>query len=246
MGSSAPELTSKILRRERLIVGASIALLAALGWLFLARGGGMPSGMHAHHMAPPKFAAALAMWWLMMVAMMLPSAAPAVLLYGRVRSSRRGDDRIAASWVFMAGYLATWLIFSIAAAALQQLLTGPAMHLEDDRLSAAVLIAAGLYQLTPLKGACLRQCQSPAQFISRHWRPGVAGALRLGMLHGAYCVGCCWMLMTLLFVGGVMNLAWVIALAILVAAEKLIPGGQWLGRAAGLGLIAWGAWALLA
>ena len=103
-----------------------------------------------------------------------------------------------------------------------------------------MLIAAGLYQLSPLKSACLRQCRSPAEFLTRHWRPGVGGAVRLGILHGAYCVGCCWMLMALLFVGGVMNFAWIAALTLIVGIEKLVPRGDLIGRAAGVALIAWG------
>jgi predicted metal-binding membrane protein len=103
-----------------------------------------------------------------------------------------------------------------------------------------VLVAAGLYQLSPLKSACVSQCRSPAEFLSRHWRPGRAGTIRLGLIHGAYCLGCCWMLMALLFVGGVMNLLWVIGLTIIVAIEKLAPGGPLLGRAVGAALIAWG------
>ena len=112
-------------------------------------------------------------------------------------------------------------------------------------LSAVVLIAAGVYQLSPLKNACLSHCRAPAAFLSRHWSPGALGALRAGALHGAFCVGCCWMLMALLFVGGVMNLAWIAALAVLVLIEKLFPAGQWVGRAAGVALIVWGTATLL-
>ena len=107
-------------------------------------------------------------------------------------------------------------------------------------VSAAILVAAGLYQLSPLKQACLAHCRNPARFLSRHHRPGRSGALRLGVVHGAYCVGCCWLLMALLFVGGVMNLAWIALLTLLVAAEKLLPGGKWIARIAGLALVAWG------
>jgi predicted metal-binding membrane protein len=181
-----------------------------------------------------------------MVAMMLPSATPAILLYARVREMRNGDARISETWVFLAGYAAVWLLFSLAAAGLQYLVTGASMALDDPLAEAVVLIAAGLYQLSPLKSACLGQCRAPVQFISRHWRPGAAGAVRLGVLHGAYCVGCCWMLMALLFVGGVMNLWWVVALTLLVAIEKLVNGGQWLARATGVALIAWGLALLLA
>ena len=239
-----PDLTSRILRHERLVVAGGIALLVALSWWFLASGAGMDHGMAMPGMQPP-LTALIVMWWLMMVAMMLPSAAPAVLLYGRVRAIR-GDASVADSWVFLAGYLGVWLLFSIVAACAQWLFAGPSMALGDQRLASALLILAGLYQLSPLKGACLRECRSPAQFISRHWRPGAWGAVRLGVLHGGYCVGCCWLLMALLFVGGVMNFAWIAALTLIVGVEKLVPGGEWIGRAAGLALIAWGAARLLA
>jgi predicted metal-binding membrane protein len=107
-----------------------------------------------------------------------------------------------------------------------------------------LLVAAGLYQLSPFKSVCLRQCRAPAQFISRHWRPGTLGTVRLGILHGAYCVGCCWLLMALLFVGGVMNFAWIAALALIVGIEKLTPRGEWIGRIAGVLLIVWGSWTI--
>ena len=238
--SSAPDLTSRFLRYERAIVAGGIALLAALSWWFLLSGGGMRGGPAMPGMSEPPFAAVVAMWWLMMAAMMLPSAAPAVLLYARVRQMRGRDSAIADSSVFLAGYLALWLLFSLFAAAAQRMATGPSMALGNRTAESALLILAGLYQLSPLKSACLGQCRSPAQFVSRNWRPGWRGALRLGLLHGAYCVGCCWVLMLLLFVGGVMNLLWVVALAAIVAAEKLVPHGLWVGRAIGVGLIGWG------
>jgi predicted metal-binding membrane protein len=240
-----PDSTSRILRHERLIVAAGIALLVALSWAFLARGAGMGDPMDMPGMQPP-LGALLLMWWLMMVAMMLPSAAPAVLLYGRVRAVRGNEAAVAHSWIFLSGYLAVWLLFSAAAAVAQSLLASPSPAIGDPGLASILLIVAGVYQLSPVKGACLRQCRSPAQFISRHWRPGTRGAVRLGVLHGAYCVGCCWLLMALLFVGGVMNFLWIAALSLLVGVEKLVPRGEWLGRAAGVGLMAWGAARLLA
>jgi predicted metal-binding membrane protein len=187
--------------------------------------------------APP-FGALVFMWWLMMLAMMLPSASPAILLYARVRFHRGSEGAIVQPWVFGLGYAAVWLLFSLVAAGLQQLV--PEMTILDERPASAILILTGLYQLSPFKSACLRQCRSPAQFLSRHWRPGVAGALRLGVLHGGYCLGCCWMLMALLFVGGVMNFAWIAVLTVIVGIEKLVPRGDWIGRAAGAALIAWG------
>ena len=239
MASSArPDSTSLVLRHERLIVSAAILLLVAASWWFLLSGAGLDHGMAG--MAPPPLSALVLMWSLMMVAMMLPSAAPAILLYGRVRAMRGGDADVARSWVFLTGYLAIWLLFATLAALAQGQLTGSAMALGGEIAPAILLIAAGLYQLSPLKSACLRQCRSPAQFISRHWRPGITGALRLGMLHGAFCVGCCWLLMGLLFVGGVMNFAWIAALTLIIGVEKLVPGGEWLARAAGIALIGWG------
>ena len=199
----------------------------------------MDGHMDMPGMRPPLTALVL-MWWLMMVAMMLPSAAPAILLYARVRQQRRSQSAVPDTGAFLAGYLLAWLLFSIVAAAAQALLAGPSMALDNRFAQGAVLIAAGIYQLSPLKHACLRQCQSAAQFMSRYWRPGVAGAVRLGALHGAYCVGCCWMLMALLFVGGVMNFAWIAGLTLLVGAEKLLPRGEWFARVAGVALIAWG------
>jgi len=239
MASSAADLTSRLLRHERGVIVGAILVLATLSWIFVL--GGMAMGS----MQPPLWALLL-MWSVMMVAMMLPSATPAILLYATVRRSRQPDSAIAQPWVFLAGYLLVWLMFSIVAALVQSWLPSAAMGLESRTAQAALLIAAGLYQLSPLKSACISQCRSPAQFISRHWRAGTAGAVRLGMLHGAYCVGCCWVLMALLFVGGVMNIVWVIALTILVTAEKLLPGQLLLQRTSGAGLIVWGSLKLLA
>lgn len=194
------------------------------------------------------------MWGAMMIAMMTPSAAPAILLYGRVRAQAEQQGRgagLAPSGAFVAGYLMVWLGFSVAAAALQWaferigLVSPLSMGSQSRWLSAAVLILTGLYQLSPFKNVCLTQCRSPTGFLTRHWRPGTAGAVRLGVLHGAYCVGCCWVLMGLLFVGGVMNLAWIAALTVLVMAEKLLPWGQWVARSAGGILVLWGIATLL-
>lgn len=233
MASSAADLTARLLRHERAIIACTVALLTALSWAFLLRDAQMT-------MMEPPLTAIIAMWWLMMLAMMLPSATPAILLYARVRQTRAGDASIAQTWVFLVGYLAVWLLFSIVAASVQSLITDSSMALRSRAAQGAVLVAVGLYQLSPLKSACVSQCRSPGQFISRHWRPGWEGAFRLGVIHGAYCVGCCWMLMGLLFVGGVMNLLWVVGLTILVAAEKLLPGGSLLAKVSGVAFILWG------
>jgi predicted metal-binding membrane protein len=203
---------------------------------------------------PGRWALTVAMWGIMMVAMMTPSAAPTVLLYARVHRHAQAQGaaaRLAPAWAFAAGYLLVWLAFSVAAAALywglerSGLVASATMGSRSRWLSAAVLAAAGLYQLSPLQRLCLNHCRSPAAFLSRHWRPGPRGAVRLGVLHGAYCVGCCGMLMALLFVGGVMNLAWIAALTLLVVAEKLLPGGRWVARGAGAVMLAWAAATLL-
>ncbi len=191
------------------------------------------------------------MWAAMMIAMMLPSAAPVILLYGKVQRTSAGGNVGALTLAFLAGYLACWTAFAALAALLQlelqrgALASSMSMALTRGQAAAGLLVAAGVYQLTPLKDACLGRCRSPAQFLSRHYRPGVTGAARLGLLHGAHCVGCCWLLMALLFVGGVMNLLWIAGLTLLVAAEKLLAKGRALARIAGAAMIAWGAAILL-
>ena len=219
-------------------------MLTALAWLHLARGAGMGASADMAGMAgmahAPRWPLVASMWAVMMVAMMLPSAAPAILLYARVHR-HAVPGKAPPTLAFLAGYLACWSGFALVATALQFALASPmSMALESRWASGALLIAAGLYQLSPLKLACLDHCRSPAEFLSRHYRPGLWGALRLGLLHGTYCVGCCWLLMLLLFVGGVMNLLWIAGLTLLVAAEKLLPGGVWIGRIAGLALVAFG------
>lgn len=196
------------------------------------------------------WALTIAMWWIMMIAMMTPSAAPAILLYARVHrhAGTKGqvDARLAPTGAFAVGYLLVWLGFAIAATLAYRLLLGTGivsaatMGSRSAWLSAALLLAVGLYQLSPLKNLCLAHCRAPASFLSRHWRPGARGALRLGAMHGAFCLGCCWLLMALLFVGGVMNLVWIAALTALVMIEKLAPSGPWVGRGVGAMLIAWG------
>lgn len=242
-------MAERVVRRERGVVLTSIVLLASLAWAWTASGAGLGGADPMPGMAmaaAPGFALLLVMWWVMMAAMMLPSAAPAILLYGRVRRQRQGAGVIGASWVFLAGYLLAWLALSALATLLQLAATQAAlidpmtMTAASPWLSGLTLIAVGAYQWSPAKDACLTSCRSPAEFLSRHWRPGPRGALQLGLLHGGYCIGCCWLLMALLFVGGVMNFRCIAALTTLVAIEKLLPGGAFTARAAGLALILWG------
>lgn len=236
--SSAPDLTTRILRQERVLVAVSIVALAALCWWYVAITAEHPAAMGP--MREPLVGALIIMWWLMMIAMMLPSAAPAILLYSRIRETRNESAAIAQTWVFLIGYLAVWLLFSIVAAFAQRFAIGSSMALQSKVAKGALLIAAGVYQLTPVKTACIQQCRSPAQFLTRHWRPGTAGAVRLGVSHGAYCLGCCWMLMTLLFVGGIMNVLWIAGLTLLVAAEKLLSRGDLVRTVSAIGLLFWG------
>jgi predicted metal-binding membrane protein len=178
--------------------------------------------------------------------MMLPSAAPMILLFATINRKRRQEGSpYVRTGVFALGYVIVWAGFSIAATTLQWRLDGamllsPMMAATSVLLAGGVLIVAGIYQLTPLKQACLRHCRSPLDFILHHWRRGSVGALVMGVRHGLYCLGCCWVLMSLLFVGGVMNFLWIAAIAAYVLLEKTVPAGHWISRAAGVALVAWG------
>jgi predicted metal-binding membrane protein len=190
-----------------------------------------------------------AMWAVMMLGMMLPSASPMLLLFGGVaRHSATGASAASGQiYAFAAGYLVVWTLFSLAATALQCLLAtllfvSPMMEATHPVVGAALLLIAGAYQLTPIKQACLRTCRSPLGFLMSRWRSGVSGAFRMGLEHGALCVGCCWALMLLLFAGGVMNLAVIAALTALVAFEKLTPLGTLSARISGVLLIAAALW----
>jgi predicted metal-binding membrane protein len=192
-----------------------------------------------------------AMWAAMMAAMMLPAASPTLLLY--LRAARiREDDTAAPDRVYSlaAAYLAVWALFSIGATALQWMLSSlgflsPMMESTSLRMTAALLLLAGAYQLTPLKRVCLRSCRSPLSFLLQRWQPGRAGAFRMGLRHGSYCLGCCWALMLLLFAGGVMNLNVILALTLWIIIEKLLPTGELVARISGAALIAAAVWILV-
>jgi predicted metal-binding membrane protein len=255
-----------LLRRERAVVAIGLAGLTTLAWIYIWRGAGMgmtalqmtkltlfphtqPDSMTGMEMPAIAWVTVAAMWWVMMIAMMTPSAAPLVLLHARVLRHANAPARHGASYVpsalLVSGYLVAWLAFSIGAAVLQYALQSAGLISEmmlwskSAALSAAVLAAAGIYQLTPLKHTCLNHCRGPVGFLTRHWRPGRLGALAMGLEHGAWCVSCCWMLMVLLFVGGVMNLAWIALLAVLVLVEKVAPFGVAASRITGCILILW-------
>jgi predicted metal-binding membrane protein len=191
------------------------------------------------------------MWWIMMIAMMLPSAAPMVLLHAKIaRSSSARATKSAALWStasFTLGYLLCWATFSMVAVVLQQafeslgILSPMMLNSTNALFAGGILVLAGLYQMTPLKKACLEHCRSPISFLSQNWRDGSGGALVMGLQHGVYCLGCCWGLMAILFFGGIMNLYWIIGLAMIVFFEKLLPVGPRLGQIIGVLLLVWGA-----
>ncbi|HEX9470425.1 MAG TPA: DUF2182 domain-containing protein [Bradyrhizobium sp.] len=238
----------KVLQHDRLIVAVGLAGAAALAWAYLAAGAGIDMSMAGMPMDPMPWSALDAaliftMWWVMMIAMMVPSATPTVLLFTAIKRKQAASvSPTVEAWAFVGGYLLIWAGFSLIAALVQwglerAGLLSMAMASTSAVLGGIVLLAAGLYQFTPVKSTCLRYCQSPVLFLSRHWRPGAAGALRMGLQHGGYCLGCCWFLMVLLFVTGVMNLVWIAGIALYVACEKLLPLGRRLSRAAGVALI---------
>jgi predicted metal-binding membrane protein len=249
-----------ILRRDRIIGLVVLLLFIAFAWWYLLHGAGMQedlssmSGMDmnmdmstAHAWTPGYARIVFVMWWVMMIAMMLPSAAPMILLYGLVsrHQEKRGVTPIS-SGIFLLGYLTVWGAFSGLATTLQwQLQTvalmSPAMALSSALFGGLILIAAGLYQLTPFRDACLQHCRGPMEFVSKHWKPGAVGAWKMGIRHGLYCLGCCWMLMALLFYGGVMNLYWIIGLTSYIFLEKLVPRAMLVSRLASVVLIVWGA-----
>jgi predicted metal-binding membrane protein len=235
-----------VIRRDRLIVVTVLIAVIAVSWAYLLAGAGV--AMMAPAVWTPSYAALMfCMWWVMMLAMMLPSAAPMIIFFATVnRSQRDSGHPYVETGIFASGYLTVWAGFSLVAVILQWGLeqTGilsPMLVSTNAIFGGVLLLAAGVYQLTPIKHTCLRHCRSPIAFLSSRWRRGAGGALRMGLVHGAFCVGCCWFLMGLLFFGGVMNLHWIAGLALFVLLEKTIPSGHWLGHATGVALIFWGA-----
>jgi len=220
--------------------------LTVLAWIALVRMAFDMNGMSAASGGRFEFTLMFAMWAVMMVGMMVPSATPMILMFTRTsRNNRNKDEPFVPTAYFVAGYIVVWSGFGLAATVLQWGLQNvgllsPVLVGTNAVFAGLVFIAAGLYQWTPFKDACLRHCQTPLGFLMTRWRDGAGGALRMGFEHGAYCVGCCWMLMALLFVGGVMNLLWVAVLAAFVLLEKLSPPGPWVPRISGTALMAWG------
>jgi len=223
----------RTLNRDRIILLAGAAGITTVAWLWIVR---MAAG---HARMALNLGALFAMWAVMMVAMMLPSTLPFVFVF-RAEQLHRHAKRASMTPVgfIVAGYFTVWVVFSAVCAALQHFLhqkslLSPMMSAASPVVAGAILIAAGVYQWTPMKNACLRHCRSPLTFLLSDWHEGAAGAFRMGADHGLFCVGCCWMLMLLPFAAGVMNLLWMAAITVLLLLEKAAPGGEMTARVCG-------------
>ncbi|MEE2777338.1 MAG: DUF2182 domain-containing protein [Acidobacteriota bacterium] len=247
-----------LVRRDRAVLLAAIAVISALAWVYTLRiaatMGSMDMGSMASAMAMPStrswstgaFVFMFAMWAVMMVAMMLPSATPMILLYAGVMQKRQDQGRpLVPTALFTSGYLLAWVGFSVLAT-----LANWGLHLTGllssmmgsipPLVGGVVLILAGAFQWSPVKDACLSHCRSPVIFLTTHWREGRGQAVLMGLHHGLYCLGCCWLLMALLFVLGIMNLPWIAALTVFVLLEKVVPRGRLISRLSGGALALWG------
>lgn len=243
--------------KDRVIVITSLVVLAAAAWAYTGYLAWEMEGMDmGPEMVMPQMQTwtlidlllLFVMWTVMMVAMMVPSAAPMVLMFANVQRQRQKQQRpFVSTGVFLLGYLIIWTAFSLITTLAQwglhsTALLSPMMISTSSLFGGVLLMAAGIFQWTPLKHTCLKHCRSPLGFITTDWRDGTWGALIMGLRHGSYCTGCCWALMALLFVVGVMNLFWVAMIAVFVLIEKIVPNGHWVSKASGLMLIGWGIW----
>jgi len=250
-----------ILRRDRLIVFAALVLMAASAWAYLGylawdmdRDDNSGSMFMAMSQVMPwariEFGLTFFMWAGMMMAMMVPTAAPILLIFAVVNRRRfEHNQPFVPTGMFLLGYLIVWFAFAVLAtgiqwglhqAALLSTMKGSAIPV----IGGVILLAAGAFQWTSVKNACLTQCRTPMGFIMTEWRDGSKGALIMGLSHGKYCLGCCWFLMGLMFVAGVMNVLWMAVVALYILVEKIVPAGHWVGRVAGVVLIGWGTWTL--
>jgi predicted metal-binding membrane protein len=240
-----------VLRRDRTVVLAGLAAMTLVAWAYLVS---LVWGMRTMDMAPDmampqmqswgavELLLLFVMWAIMMVAMMVPSVAPLLLMFARANRQKGGSRVVGSAGILLLGYLLAWVGFSILATLAQwrlhrAALLSPMMVSTSSVLGGLLLVAAGVFQFTPLKRACLVRCRSPLSFLMSDWRDGQWGTFVMGLKHGAFCVGCCWMLMALLFVAGVMNLLWVVAIAVFILVEKVAPRGNLIGLIAGAALI---------
>ncbi|PKB82362.1 MAG: hypothetical protein BZY88_04625 [SAR202 cluster bacterium Io17-Chloro-G9] len=263
MQAATPRASSKIeavFQRDRVVVTAGVVALVALAWaymVYLAQSTSeMGSGMvmaQLQSWSAADFGLMFLMWAVMMVAMMVPTAAPMILLFATVNRRRREQERpYVPTAIFLSGYVIVWSGFAALATVanwglhVNSLLSSMMGTTSSAYLGGGLLLIAGIFQWSPLKYTCLSRCRSPMGFLMTEWRDGAGGALRMGLKHGGYCLGCCWVLMGLLFVLGVMNLAWIAALAAFVLLEKVIPKGQLVSQATGVLLAGWGSWMVIA
>lgn len=247
--------TPPLVQNPQFLAFTALAVIAVACWWFLVvseaammsmSGDGVIAEMMFMMMRPgetaPYLAAAAVMWTVMMIAMMTPAVVPMAAVF---RGMYRGPDEVRATLVFAGGYLAAWLVFSVIAAVVQWLLHdsrylhGMALA-TTTRTAGVLLLLAGCYQLTPLKEVCLSRCRSPIGFFMQHWREGLCGAFSMGWRHGLFCIGCCWVLMLLMFAGGTMSVMTMAALSVFILAERLLPAGPWSARLPGLVMIALG------
>jgi predicted metal-binding membrane protein len=247
------------LQRHKAVSLAGLGLVTALAWGYIVHLAGTTGSMNTAMVMPQTYQWGLGetfglfvMWAVMMTAMMVPSAAPVILLFAGIADRRKTQGvRTASPALFVVGYLLAWTGYSALAAIVQSVLhaaalLSPMMISASPWLGGTLLVAAGMYQWLPLKQRCLQHCRSPIGFFATEWREGARGAVMMGFRHGSFCVGCCWLLMALLFVAGVMNLVWVAGLTLIVLTEKLAPAAGIFSRATGIALIAVGGWLLLA
>jgi predicted metal-binding membrane protein len=236
-------------KRPYVLMWLFLLLLAGIGWAITSiqsRGMGSVADMPGMAQGPSPFLPFLAVWVSMMVAMMFPSVAPmAVMFVTASRSKRSAGGSAVPTWVFLAGYLTVWSLFGVGAYLVSLVvpavgMAAPGLRTHIPLAGGIVLVLAGLYQWSPLKGVCLRHCRSPLGFLLHSWRDGYPGAFLMGFTHGAYCAGCCWGLMVVLFAVGLMNLGWMLLLAAIIFAEKIFRHGPLIGRVAGLGLVLFG------
>jgi predicted metal-binding membrane protein len=263
MGQAQPNYPSVglLAASDYLVIGGGLMVIAAIGWTYMAylAWGMGHMGLVQMWMPPPypegwtalDLLMLFVMWSVMMIAMMLPSAMPMVMVFTAVnRNKRQGNQLYVPTFIFALGYLVAWTGFSLLVSGAQWRLhtTGlldPMMDSRSRLLSGIVLVLAGVYQWTPYKEACLRQCRTPMGFLISEWREGRAGALMMGVRHGLFCIGCCWALMLVLFAVGVMNMLWVLLIAVFVLLEKILPLARFIRSGSGFALLIWGTYWLL-
>ena len=256
MNSSAENL----LKRDRLIIVIGLIAICLLSWMYIIYlyKQMYPMNMDAFLFAMPMtatwtlvdFSLLFLMWFVMMIAMMIPSVTPLILIFSMVnRKKKQNKNPFVSSYYLLAGYLIIWAVFSLLATLLQWFFQhlnwlNPDMVVTNKIVGGIILLLAGLFQFTPLKRQCLQYCQTPVSFIHTQWKEGKSGALKMGIKNGMYCLGCCWILMLLLFVSGIMNLLWIVLISLFVLTEKLLPRFTWISWLAGVLLILYGAWVM--